>query len=113
MGVYPDIGLKDAREARDEARRLIAKGIDPSTLRKAEKLAGAGTNSFEAINEINSPVLLAAQTLPHPEKICVGWGRSVMLYSTADAYAPFGVSENNQFVRPTTKGRMAFSVSES
>ncbi len=49
MGVYPDIGLKDAREARDEARRLIAKGIDPSELRKAEKLSEAGANSFEAI----------------------------------------------------------------
>ncbi len=49
MGVYPDIGLKDAREARDEARKLIAKGIDPSELRKAEKRSIAGANSFEAI----------------------------------------------------------------
>ncbi len=28
LGVYPDVGLKDARERRDEARRLIANGID-------------------------------------------------------------------------------------
>ncbi len=49
MGVYPDVSLKDAREARDEARKLIAKGIDPSELRKAEKRSIAGANSFEAI----------------------------------------------------------------
>ena len=29
LGTYPDISLKEARERRDEARTLIAKGIDP------------------------------------------------------------------------------------
>ena len=37
LGVYPDVSLKDARERRDEARKLIANGIDPSEARKAEK----------------------------------------------------------------------------
>lgn len=37
LGVYPEVSLKEARERRDEARRLIAKGIDPSEARKAEK----------------------------------------------------------------------------
>lgn len=37
LGVYPDVSLKEARERRDEARRLIAKGIDPSAARKEEK----------------------------------------------------------------------------
>jgi hypothetical protein len=39
--------LKRARETRDEARQLLADGIDPSSQRKAEKLADA--NTFEAI----------------------------------------------------------------
>src|SRR5581483_6387153 len=30
LGNYPDISLKRAREKRDEARRLLADGIDPS-----------------------------------------------------------------------------------
>lgn len=47
LGVYPDITLKRAREKRDEARRLIADGIDPSERRKAEKAARADT--FETI----------------------------------------------------------------
>ena len=29
LGVYPDVSLKRARKKRDEARRLIADGIDP------------------------------------------------------------------------------------
>jgi integrase len=39
--------LKRAREKRDEARRLVADGIDPSAKRKAEKAAEVDT--FEAI----------------------------------------------------------------
>ncbi|MCC5451693.1 integrase arm-type DNA-binding domain-containing protein [Rheinheimera sp. UJ51] len=51
IGVYPDISLKDARLARDEARRQLAQGIDPSAEKQARKLAGniAAANSFEAI----------------------------------------------------------------
>jgi integrase len=37
LGVYPDVSLKDARDRRDAARRLIANGVDPSDARKAEK----------------------------------------------------------------------------
>lgn len=47
LGVYPDVPLKAARERRDEPRRLIAQGIDPSAKRQAEKVAQADT--FEAI----------------------------------------------------------------
>ena len=47
LGVYPDVSLKLARERRDEARRLIADGVDPSAKRQAEKEARADT--FEAI----------------------------------------------------------------
>src|SRR5690348_2694677 len=51
LGVYPDVGLADARERRDAARRLIADGKDPSAERKAEKreAKGRAANSFEAV----------------------------------------------------------------
>lgn len=39
MGTYPDTGIKEARQRRDEARKLIADGTDPSLARKAEKAA--------------------------------------------------------------------------
>jgi integrase len=50
LGVYPDVGLKCARQRRDEARRLLAQGIDPAANRKAEKHAAAqrAAHSFEA-----------------------------------------------------------------
>jgi integrase len=39
LGAYPDVGLKRAREKRDEARKLIADGIDPSAVRQERRTA--------------------------------------------------------------------------
>ena len=36
LGVYPDVGLKDARERREAARKLLANGVDPGEHRKAQ-----------------------------------------------------------------------------
>jgi len=49
LGVYPDVTLKMARDRRDESRKLLADGIDPSANRKAKKLANGGGNSFEIV----------------------------------------------------------------
>ncbi|MDZ4164312.1 MAG: integrase arm-type DNA-binding domain-containing protein [Smithellaceae bacterium] len=50
LGSYPEISLADARGRRDEARRQIAKGIDPGAVRKAMKQAEtAETETFEVI----------------------------------------------------------------
>lgn len=51
LGVYPEVALKQARDGRDEARRLLANGIDPSQQRKARKVAitDRAANSFEAV----------------------------------------------------------------
>jgi integrase len=49
FGVYPDVSLKAARDKRDAARKQLAAGIDPGQARKAEKVAQAGAESFEAI----------------------------------------------------------------
>lgn len=53
FGAWPDVGLADARNRRDEARKLIAAGLDPS---HEAKLAKAGAmlseeNSFKLIAE--------------------------------------------------------------
>lgn len=37
LGVYPDVSLDAARERRDEARRLLAQGMDPSKAKKDAK----------------------------------------------------------------------------
>ena len=49
LGVYPDVSLKDARERRDDARKLVANGVDPSENRKAQKEAKGGGNCFEVV----------------------------------------------------------------
>ena len=51
LGVYPDVSLASARERREEARKLIADGVDPSENRKAQKaaIAESAANSFETI----------------------------------------------------------------
>jgi integrase len=48
IGRYPDVGLADARRARDDARRQIQDGLDPVSERKRDKLVAAyrGANSF-------------------------------------------------------------------
>ena len=51
IGAYPEVGLADARERRDETRRLLSNGIDPAAHRKATKVARATAsgNSLEAV----------------------------------------------------------------
>ncbi|TKC92210.1 DUF4102 domain-containing protein [Trinickia terrae] len=51
LGVYPAVSLKEARERRDKARSLVAAGVDPGEVRRAEKRVARlnAENSFEAI----------------------------------------------------------------
>lgn len=51
LGTYPEVPLKDARQRRDDARKLLADGTDPGENRKAVKAAKfeRAANSFEVI----------------------------------------------------------------
>jgi hypothetical protein len=51
LGSYPDLGLKDARLARDEARAALAKGTDPAERKQIEKRAAKvnAANTFAAV----------------------------------------------------------------
>ncbi len=52
LGVYPDVGLAEARQRRDEARQALSAGTDPQAARKqAEErtLAVLAEQAFEAI----------------------------------------------------------------
>lgn len=51
LGVYPDVSLKEARERREEARKMMADGIDPGANRKAQKASrlDRAANSFEVV----------------------------------------------------------------
>lgn len=49
FGVYPAVSLADARQKREEAKKIIAMGEDPGELKKAKKLA------LRAENEVLNP----------------------------------------------------------
>lgn len=50
LGVYPEITLSDARHKRDQARKLVAAGADPSEYKKAVKVEQqSAANSFETV----------------------------------------------------------------
>lgn len=51
LGTYPDVSLSDARDRRSEARKLLAKGIDPSEARKTQRAMDAdnAANTFEVV----------------------------------------------------------------
>lgn len=51
LGVYPEVSLAEAREARDAARKQLASGVDPSMQRRVDKMQRelAIENSIEAI----------------------------------------------------------------
>ena len=70
LGVYPATGLRDARGARDAAKRLLNEGVDPAQHRRAEntKRAAASTNTFDAI----AAELLEKKRRPQvfPPRIC-------------------------------------------
>lgn len=51
LGSYPEVTLKAARDARDDARKLQREGIDPVLQRRVDKLdnLSAGDATFEAV----------------------------------------------------------------
>jgi len=53
LGLWPDVGLADARDRRDQARRLIAAGLDPAVEKKRARVAAkvAAANTFKDVAE--------------------------------------------------------------
>lgn len=52
LGTYPETSLKEARDRRDAAKKLLSAGIDPSADKREGKLevAAAAVNTFEAVS---------------------------------------------------------------
>lgn len=53
IGTYPTTGLKDAREGRDQAKKQLAEGINPSADKKRKAVAAtiAADNTFKSLAE--------------------------------------------------------------
>jgi integrase len=52
-GVYPEVTLKEARNARDDSRRLLREGVDPAKIRRTRKARQnwKAENTFQAVAE--------------------------------------------------------------
>lgn len=51
LGIYPDVSLVEARDARDAAKHLLNKGVDPAIAKLQHKLKNktSGANDFESV----------------------------------------------------------------
>ena len=56
LGTYPDTGLALARKKADEARALVADGIDPSDVRKQKKVDDAKAREVQKLVAAGEPV---------------------------------------------------------
>jgi len=85
MGVYPDVGLKEARERRDHARKQVAAGIDPGENRKAMKSARAerAANSFEVVTRQWFAKYSTTWAANHGDRIIRRFARDIFPWPTA------------------------------
>lgn len=75
IGVYPAVSLADARQRRDEAKRLLAQGIDPNAKKQADEKVlqekRDKTRSFRVVAKswfaIILPMILTEIFSPSPE----------------------------------------------
>jgi integrase len=95
MGVYPDVSLKDARNRRDEARKLLASDADPGENRKAVKAAKMeqAANSFEVITREWYTKYSATWNASHGERIIRRFERDIFPWIGSKPIAELGAPD--------------------
>jgi integrase len=72
LGSYSSVGLSDARIAAADARKLIARGVDPLDERKASRKAERPVPTF---GDIAQTIIADAQSKSNNAKVRYQWGR--------------------------------------
>ena len=80
FGLWPDVGLKQARQRRDEARALVADGVDPGVKRKQERAeeraqAEEDANTFEKVAREWHARQVAVWSQGHADKVLTIMGQ--------------------------------------
>lgn len=65
LGTYPDVSLKDAREKTDEARGLLARGIDPGAQKREAKAGHVVVRAQAKTNKANTFEVVARAWYAH------------------------------------------------
>lgn len=70
LGGYPEVRVKDARIGRDDARKLLHQGTDPTLKRRIDKITNRvkATNTFEQVARELHAVKLAGWSAAHSGK---------------------------------------------
>ncbi|MCE7488935.1 integrase arm-type DNA-binding domain-containing protein [Klebsiella variicola] len=63
IGSYPEIRLQEARQKREEARLMLARGIDPNAVKRES--AREAKEALDATHSITMTEALDAKSLPH------------------------------------------------
>ena len=71
FGAFPEVPLLEARERRDNAKRLLRDGVDPMLVKRTAKLRGVGSddNSFEAVARAWYAAKAPAWSKEHAERL--------------------------------------------
>jgi integrase len=107
LGTYPEVSLKQARERRDEARRLVAARVDPSAARKAEKAAQAANDERARLIAEGKPApgtfeAVAREWLAtvHDEKVSAGHAERTRVRLEKDAFPWLGACAIGEIEAP-------------
>ena len=79
IGAYPVITLAEARERAHDAKRLLSNGVDPSALKKAEKVADAPAPVLPTFKDVALEVI-AQKRLRCTENYVDGYLRSLEIH---------------------------------
>jgi integrase len=95
LGVYPETSLADAREKALKARIDMAKGIDPSQVRKAKKVKSSGVNHFQSVAKRWHDEMIADQewSRNHADKIWRSLTAHVFPHIGSDEMETLGAPE--------------------
>jgi integrase len=97
FGVYPEVTLAEARKGRDDARKLIANGVDPGELRKAAKAADEAKAEAARVVDAGLPgpgtfehVAREWLTTIHEAKVSAGHAERTRIRLEQDAFPWLG-----------------------
>lgn len=97
LGVYPAVGLGEARRRRDEARILVAQGTDPSEERKADKDHRRREQHAQALAAAGEPLPGTFEAvarewlhLVHEPKVSAGYAKRSRIQLEADVFPWIG-----------------------
>jgi len=68
LGVYPHVSLREAREKREAAKKLLSQGTDPGAARKEAKAAAVASAAAEQLERENTFELAAERWYAHHGK---------------------------------------------